>query len=237
MATTGLGIVKRAMRLIGALGRGETPTDDEQTDGLAALNAMLDSWSIQELNVFQTLIASYTWSAGQASQTIGPSGADFTAARPVELVGAYQRSSDIDYPLHVLTEGEYAAISDKTTQSDIISRIFYNPSNPSGTLYAYPVPSGAATVFLRTWQVLQTFDAATEQIALPPGYEDALVFNLALSLAPEYQRQVPFHVARRAANTLRVLKRRNLEIPSARMDVALVTNAGGGGAYNWNVGE
>lgn len=233
MATTALGIVKRAMRLVGALGSGETPTDDEAQDGIAALNAMLDSWSIQELNVYQVLLENFTWSSGNASRSIGPGG-DFDTRRPVELIGAYQRLSGIDYPLHVLTEGEYAGISDKSTQSDIVSRIWYNPSHPTGTLYAYPVPSVNADIHLRTWQSLQFFDNAEEQISLPPGYEDAIIFNLAVVVAPEYQREVSFHVARRAANTLRAVKRRNLEIPEARMEPAALTS---GGAYNWFTGE
>ena len=89
---TALQLVKRSMRLIGALEGGGTPTADEQTDGIAALNSMLDAWSIQGLNVYQVQDEAFTWASGQVSQTIG-SGGDFSTARPAQIEGFFQRLS------------------------------------------------------------------------------------------------------------------------------------------------
>lgn len=222
---TALQLIKRSMRLVGALGGGETPTADEQTDGLTALNSMLDAWSVQGLNVYQIAQASYTWSSGQVSQTIG-SGGDFAGSRPTHIEGAFQRESDIDYPINIATEAQYSAIPDKATQSTIISWIYPDYGFPLVTLRAYPVPSANVTVYLRTWTALQSFSAATTDLAMPPGYEDAVVFNLALQLAPEYQRTPPPHVFRRAATTLRAIKSTNVRAPSSRMEVAYMGSQG-----------
>jgi hypothetical protein len=42
------------------------------------------------------------------------------------------------------------------------------------------------TFKLRSWQRLQSFSSLTTALALPPGYERAIVFNLAMEFAPEF---------------------------------------------------
>ena len=49
-------MISRALRLIGVLGQGRRVLDtNEATDGLAALNTMLDSWSIDRSMIYQQL--------------------------------------------------------------------------------------------------------------------------------------------------------------------------------------
>ena len=48
---TALDMIKRARKFIGALGVGETLETELANDGLEALNAMLDSWSLDDLMV------------------------------------------------------------------------------------------------------------------------------------------------------------------------------------------
>ena len=45
-------IIQRARRLIGSIGRGETPTDAENVDDLAALNAFMDQLWTQKTAVY-----------------------------------------------------------------------------------------------------------------------------------------------------------------------------------------
>ena len=196
------------MRLVGALGRSEIPVADEQTDGLTALNAMLAEWWTNNLAVYRYAEKSFTWSAGNASRTIGATG-DVVNNRPNEIGYAYQTLNGTDYPIHRISAVEYFAIPDKSTTGTLITRLYYDASNPSGTLYAYPVPASNATVVIKYLDELQTFDSATEEIALPPGYENAIVYNLAVDLADEYQRPLPATVARRAAMSLNTVRRQN----------------------------
>jgi len=46
--------INAALRLIGQLAEGETPSAETSQDALAALNQMIDSWSIERLSVFAT---------------------------------------------------------------------------------------------------------------------------------------------------------------------------------------
>jgi hypothetical protein len=229
--TTALQMIERSMRLIGALGGGETPTATEQTDGLSALASMLDGWDVQPNAIYEIQDAAYTWTAAAASMTYGPSG-DFNADRPVQIEGFYQRVSNYDYPITKITEAQYRGIGDKTTQSTIIEEIYPDSGFPLITLYAYPVPSSAATVHIRSHLALQSFTSATTALAMPPGYREAIEFNLALRLAPEYQRAVPEWVVRTAAKSLRTLKTRNVRVPNSVVELAAVNTR----SFNINTG-
>jgi hypothetical protein len=47
--TTPLDIIARALKDIGASGRGEVPTADEAQDALDMLNDMIDRWSTESM--------------------------------------------------------------------------------------------------------------------------------------------------------------------------------------------
>ena len=63
--------INRALRLIGAISSGESPTTDESNDGLTALNAMLESWQLDRLTVFAFQDKTFTLVASDGSITLG----------------------------------------------------------------------------------------------------------------------------------------------------------------------
>jgi len=54
MTTSAGDQINGALRLIGQLAEGETPSAATSADALTALNQMLDSWSAERLSVFST---------------------------------------------------------------------------------------------------------------------------------------------------------------------------------------
>lgn len=54
---------------------------------------------------------------------------------------------------------------------------------------------------------ITTFATAATNQSLPDGYEQALIHNLAVLLAPEYGKPVPESVTKIAADTLRIIRR------------------------------
>ena len=80
MSTTAGDQINAALRLIGQLAEGETPSAATSQDALAALNQMLDSWNTDRLLVYTTQTQVFSWPAGQATRTIGPTG-DFVGNR------------------------------------------------------------------------------------------------------------------------------------------------------------
>lgn len=188
MSITANTMISRAMRLIQVLTPDANPTAQEAADGLYALNAMLDAWSIERLMVYQVQQSSYSWASAAASKTIG-SGGDFDATRPVQIEkqGSFFRTSgSLDYPLAVYPREDYDRIVSKSSSGSIPEYLFHDGGFPLMTLYAFPIPSETLTLYLNTWKVLQQFSSLTAQLLLPAGYQSAIEYNLAQWISPEY---------------------------------------------------
>lgn len=198
-------IIDRALRLLGVIASGESPTAAEGADGLTALNAMIDSWRNDRLMVYSVVNQALTLT-GAASYTLGPTGG-LVISRPVKIESAYCRVDGVDYPVDVVTKAQWDAISDKSATGDIVTTIYYDPTHPNGTLYAYPLTSN--TLYLGLWTPLGAFAAVGDTVSLPPGYERALAANLAIEAAPEYEREPSSAVVLMAKESKAAIKRIN----------------------------
>ena len=228
---TASAIIRRSLRLIGAIAAGETPSSNEQADALEALNAMLDLWRTSSLSVYALRDETLTLT-GAASYTIG-TGGDLNTTRPVKIESAYERVSDTDYPLRLASANAWYQLAAKSTTSDVAEWLYYEPSYPLGTLYLYPQAT-TGELHLVTWVPLTAF-AAADEVALPPGYQDAITYNLAVRLAPEYGRPVTPELAAIARDAMSRLERVNFRPPIMSTGLATGREAdirsGGGGAY------
>lgn len=227
MATV-LDVIKRAYRLIGVYSIGETPSADETADGLAALNSMLAGWSNEKLMVYAVSQDVITLTPGQASFTIGPTG-NTVSVRPQDIDSATNLVwNGVTYPLYPATLQEYQSIRIKALQSTLPSVIRLEPTFPNATVYLYPVPMLAMTLNLFSWKPITGFTSVTDTVSLPPGYEEAITFNLACDLAPENEVPVPPRVEKKAVMSKKLLKRTNLEVPVLQFEEGIP----GGGRYN-----
>lgn len=224
---TGLGLVSASLRLIGAIAPGESLNAQEATDGLDALNRMISSWSNEGLIIHAiTQETPLTLTAGDGTITLGASG-DITT-RPMSIERASIRDGSTDYPVRILTPEEYAAIPDKTTQSDYPTDLYDDGAYPQRSVKLYPVPSSAKALVLWTKRALTEIASLSTDISLPPGYERALAYNGAIELAPEYGKSASAEVAKVAEESKDAIKRTNVRVPLLQCDAAVV----GQGCYN-----
>lgn len=224
---TGITLITRAMRLAGVIGKGETPDDDEAADGLEALNAMLDSWQIQRLFVYQIRAETFTWAGSQQSRTVG-SGGNFSTDLPTRVADDCSFTvSSVDYPVSLIDIDQWSSIQDKTTTSTIPSVIYPEYGAALVTLYAYPIPSASISFNLRTYKRLQAFASLTDTLALPPGNERAIAFSLAEEFGPEFGVEIPPKVLEIARSARRALRRANAPSPLMRNEAALLSRFSG----------
>ena len=85
--TQPIDLISRALKDIGALEAGETPTADAAQDAFDMLNDLVDQWSNEDMMVYNTTEIIFPLIAGQVQYTIGPNpstanfiGASFTGS-------------------------------------------------------------------------------------------------------------------------------------------------------------
>jgi hypothetical protein len=210
MATAGE-IINGALRLLGVLAEGETPSSETSADALFAMNQMIDSWNIERLSVFSTQDQTFTWPAGEISRTLGPSG-DFVGNRPVRLDDAtYYRdpSTNVSFGIKFINQQQYDGIAVKTVTSTYPQVIFVNETFPDVTMTIYPKPTRVLEWhFISVEPLSQPATLATE-LAFPPGYLRAFRYNLACEMAPEFGVEPSPQVKRIAMVSKRNIKRIN----------------------------
>ena len=209
MATAG-DQINRALRLIGTLAEGETPSAETANDSLIALNQMIDSWNTERLSVFSTQDQVFTWPANEISRTIGPTG-DFVGNRPVQLMDStyFIGPNGVSYSPAFINEDQYNNIAQKTISSTYPQVIFVNNTFPDTTMKIYPRPTqDLVWHFISVQELSQPATLATE-LYFPPGYLRAFTYNLACELAPEFGVEPSPTVQRIAMTSKRNLKRIN----------------------------
>jgi hypothetical protein len=186
--TTARDIITRALQRNGILTKGESPSGDEASDGLTALNDMIASWSNDSLLIYARISESFPLVSGQSSYTIGPSG-NFNTTRPLQILTAFTRIGNIDYEMSIIPEQAFDGITQKNISSSIPEVMFYQAGFPLGTITIYPVPT-TGTLHIRSEKQLTELSSLDVDVDFPPGWERALIFNLAIEIAGEYGQTV-----------------------------------------------
>ena len=218
--------INRALRLLGVLAEGETPSAATSQDALVALNQMIDSWNTERLSVFCTQDQIFTWPAGEYIRTLGPSG-DFIGLRPVLLDDAtYYRDpgTNVSFGIKFINQQQYDGIAVKTVTSTYPQVIFVNMTFPDVTMTVYPKPTRDLEWHFVSVEELSQPATLTTDLTFPPGYLRAFVYNLAMEIAPEFGVEPSPQVTRIAMTSKRNLKRINNPDDVMSMPYAIVAS-------------
>jgi hypothetical protein len=221
--------INRALRLIGMLAEGETPSAATAQDSLMALNQMIDSWNTERLSVFSTIDQIVNWPVGSINETLGPSGSlvrlNGIAVRPV-LVDDSTYFKDpgtgVSYGVKLINQQQYNGIAVKTVTSTFPQVVFVNMTYPNIDIFIYPRPTRLLEWhFISVEQLTQPANLSTD-ILFPPGYLRAFTYNLACEIAPEFGVEPSPQVQRIAMYSKRNLKRINNPDDVMSMPYAIV---------------
>ena len=227
MTRTALQVLTDSLKLIGVVAGHEVPTPDEQTDGFARLNELIDSWGthahtllVQRRDVVPLVI-------GQQVYTVGP-GADVDVPTPMAIDAvayALAGTPETEVFLALGTDQAAIALPQKTLTGSPAQHVNYTRTHAGGELWVWPVPTSAQDLVIYWREHLTQFPDLTTPVELAAGYAKALRTNLAIELAPEYGRVIDPTVERLARESLADIKRANV--------VLVEIGAGGcGGSYN-----
>ena len=211
MATTAADQINGALRLIGMLAEGETPSAATAQDSLSALNQMIDSWNTERLSVFSTQDQVFTWTPNQIHRTLGPT-CNFVGNRPILLDDATyfkDPTNGISFGIKIINQQQYDGIAVKTVTSTYPQVMWINMDYPNIDMYVYPVPTKALEWHFISVTELTAPASLSTSLTFPPGYLRAFKYNLACEIANEFGVEPPPNVARIAMTSKRNLKRIN----------------------------
>jgi hypothetical protein len=208
--------INRALRLLGVLAEGETPSASVSQDALMAMNQMIDSWNTERLSVFSTIDQIVEWPVGAINATLGPSGSlvrlNGTAVRPILVDDAtYFRDpqTNVSYGIKLINQQQYDGIAVKTVTSTYPQVMFINMTYPDIDIYIYPKPTRLLEFHFISVEELSQPATLSTTLAFPPGYLRAFTYNLAMEIAPEFGIEPSPQVQRIAMTSKRNLKRIN----------------------------
>lgn len=190
-------VVNAALQDIGVLADGETPSTSASNVCLVALNNLLASWDIERLSVYSINENTYTLTADTQEYPLGPTATSpgFAGTRPTSIRAASiiitNGSSKYVFPLKLIPAEIFNQERERTTKADIPTMLYNDNAYPNTNLWLFPIPQLAGSqIELWTWEQITAFASLTTTFDLPPGYQRALELNLAIEIAPKFQRPV-----------------------------------------------
>lgn len=176
------------MLKVGILTKTESPSADEANDALDALNDLLAAWSNESLLITSRVTEQFNLNAGVGIYTIG-AGQDFDTIRPIHIVESHIINGIISYEsMYQCPDEVYQGLNLKTLQS-IPNLLNYSNGYPTGTVKLFPYPASGYILSITSEKELSQF-TLNQTVNLAPGWNRALIYNLAVELAPEYGQKV-----------------------------------------------
>ena len=224
MADTAATIISASFDKIGIA----TPTTAQNTSALTSLNNMISLMGADFLPPYITRYSA-ALTIADAEYTIGSSG-NFDTVRPSKIESAFLRdASSYDHPLKIISAKDYNQIYNKSLTA-APECLYYQPEYPLGKLILDSAPEQAYDLHMDMWVNFTEFAALSTSFSLPPEYKAFLVYNLAVSLAEDWDRNVSKTLYAMAQESKNVIERLNASVrltPTAKFDVPMPIAVGG----------
>lgn len=201
MATAG-DIITAAFKKVGI----DSPSSAQTASALISLNNMI-SLDGADFIVHCLTDESASLVEGTSSYTWGTAGTLLTTARPLSIEHCYLRNSEgTDIPVRVLSAQEYNTIYDKDISAQP-SALYFLPEYAAAKIIFNTEPDYAYTVYFSTWKNFTEFTDTTTTVSMPNEYKAYLVYNLAVSLAEDWDRVVSKTLYGMANNSKEIIQR------------------------------
>lgn len=225
-----------AARLAGILASGETLQGSEPADCQLIAQQMIDEWQADGLKIFTDRIDTFPFILGTQTYTLG-AGGNFNMPRPAHVtrMGCQILSNPTqpsEVPITLLDTDGWANVRVKNISGSYPLFCYDDGAFPLRNLNFWVIPGLSSNVVIYSWAQLTTFpDWNVTDVTYPPAYAQALRYNLAVKLAPEFDMQLKPEVMMTAMSSLAALKDMNLPQPILRCDPGL--SGTGASVYDW----
>lgn len=175
-------LIESALRKLGVLAEGQTPSTQNYADGMMALNTVIAQlravgmplWARSEYT-FTPTVSAYTIGVGQTLDT----------PHPIKMLQAFRTESNAKIPLELVAREEYNILPISYGKP---LKLNYRPAINGGviSLWPYPSASDTAAVTVVYTRPFQYFTTSTETLDFPEEWYNAVIYHLAVRLAPEW---------------------------------------------------
>jgi hypothetical protein len=237
-------LIEAGYRICGiSLRPGRKSNADKLAEGLQVVNRLVGNWNADPLKIFTNSIAAFPLVAGQKIYTMG-TGGNFNVAPPQRITfaniivtpasgAAYRRQ------LQLLTDQRWSEVAVQDIGGTIPKKLYCDYGYPLSSLYLWGQPLANYQLELYTWQLIASFAAITDAVILPPGYEEAIIYNLAKRLAAQnpHDATITQQALDLAVSSLADIESKNAPAPVLKVDGAINSvggKRGGGWSYLTN---
>lgn len=180
-------IITGALRLVGAVGVGDTPLTAQVIEANEALNMLVKALQVDGMPLWAIKEYTVTPVIGTSSYTIGV-GQTIDIPKPLKIVQAYLHDivTNVDIPMRIITRDEYNRLGNKTTSGTPI-QVYYDVQREYGIMHVYPVPNDTNKRMIIVYQrPFEDFDSSTDTPDFPQEWFDTIKYGLAARLSGEY---------------------------------------------------
>jgi hypothetical protein len=179
-------VISSALRKLGVLPSGGTPSAAQVSDATDALQALVKAFQADGMPVWKITSQSFTVVDGTASYTVGPS-QTINCPKPLRILQAFRTpTGGVNTPLTVINRYDFNILPNTGAEGEPVD-LYYQPLRTTGTIRLWPIPDNSTTsITFHYHSPYEDMDSASNDFDFPSEWIQALIYNLAWSLAPEY---------------------------------------------------
>lgn len=183
-------MVTASIRKLGVVAQGQTPDAEAVTNAAQALNLRIALHRKDGLLLWTRKTYSFVPTVNVSSYNIGD-GQTLNTPYPLNVIQAYKvvSSGTTRIPMEVISDWNYNRLPQGSLGGAPI-QLTYQPKVNYGVLKLWPAPdaaSAAATTITIVYNSpIEYFNLSTETLDMPEEWYLALIYNVALDIAPEW---------------------------------------------------
>lgn len=180
-------LIAAALRKLAVLSGGASPEAYQITNAAEALNAMLKTFQTDGMPLWAMRSFTFTTIVGQSQYVIGD-GQALNTPMPLKVTQAWRNvsSNSSNVPMNIYTDYNYNVLPLATSSGTPVN-LYYQPMNMSGNINLWPKPADATTtITIRYQRPFEDINSATDNLDFPSYWTEAIIYGLAVRLAPEY---------------------------------------------------
>ena len=185
-------VITGALRKLAVLPSGGSASTAQTNDAAEALNALVKAFQADGMPLWAITSHTFTVTSGTASYNIGV-GATLNTVAPLKVIQALRTVSGTSaVPMNVYNRYDFNQLPNLSTVTGIPVNLYYQPtlgttSEPYGIVKLWPVPNDSTTtVTIHYQRPYQDMDSASNNFDFPSYWIQALIYNLAWVLSPEF---------------------------------------------------